>query len=262
MQLNKLRLLGAILAVSAVTTACDMGTDEPDNVITYKYIETFSQVTAFTPEGYWKFCYDPRYAEQLTFGNVINFSHSTSSTTYEGVEYRSWKGFCPSNSVDRKDYTPQGTWVDHQWSSIVGPGLFGNNYMVACCDVSETLADAGTSNTVVIKPKQGQFEPAMVFVTNTTYGYYAMLYGTAFNRAFGPTDWCNLNISAVTGNEVTKTVKVELAGNGSILSNWLQVDLRSLGKCDRVVFTMESSDSGQWGMNNPAYFVLDCFAWK
>lgn len=250
------------LAAGAMMTGC-MG-DEPntEDVYTYNFLETFQSVTAFTGDGYWKFCYDPRYSEQLTFGNLINFSHSTSSTTYEGVTYSSWKGFCPSKSTDRGDYTDKGNWVDHQWASIAAPGMFGQNYMIACADASETLADAATSNTVVIKPKQGKIEPSFTMITNTSYGYWAMKNGTEFNRAFGPDDWCTLNITAVTDNKAGNTVKVELAGKTGILNNWLQVDLRSLGKCDKVVFTMESSDSGQWGMNNPAYFALDCFAWK
>jgi Domain of unknown function (DUF4465)/Secretion system C-terminal sorting domain len=44
-----------------------------------------------------------------------------------------------------------------------------------------------------------------------------------------------------------------------ILQNWRWVDLRLLGAVDSVVFSMASSDNGGFGMNTPAYFVIDEF---
>ena len=42
-----------------------------------------------------------------------------------------------------------------------------------------------------------------------------------------------------------------------IIETWQWVDLSSLGKVDSLIFGLESSDMGDWGMNTPAYFCLD-----
>ncbi len=42
-----------------------------------------------------------------------------------------------------------------------------------------------------------------------------------------------------------------------IIKTWQWVDLSSLGKVDSLMFGLESSDNGDWGMNTPAYFCMD-----
>ena len=48
-----------------------------------------------------------------------------------------------------------------------------------------------------------------------------------------------------------------IAEGMNILKEWKKVDLTSLGKVKKIVFTMSSTDSGQWGINTPTYFCLD-----
>lgn len=43
------------------------------------------------------------------------------------------------------------------------------------------------------------------------------------------------------------------------LDTWQWVDLRSLGEVTSIKFSLDGSDSGQWGLNTPAYFCLDNF---
>lgn len=255
----------ALCGVAALTvSSCEDLNNHPDNV----YMEAFRSVTAFNEYDYWTYCYQPAYQNTLSFGGEVSFSHSTSSTLWDGVYYYDWGGFCPSRSTDTDDYTRSGNWIDHQWSAITGVGIEGlANYMVGFCSATETAADAATSTQVVIRSEKGTFRPYAVFVTNTTYGYYSMLNGSAFNRKFGKGDWCKLNFTAVTGNQAGVTKSVYLAdfrseSNAGILDRWQSVSLEELGECDRVVVTMESSDTGEWGMNNPAYFCLGAFWWK
>ena len=37
------------------------------------------------------------------------------------------------------------------------------------------------------------------------------------------------------------------------------MDLSDLAEIDAIIFTMSSSDTGDWGMNTPAYFAMDNF---
>ena len=38
------------------------------------------------------------------------------------------------------------------------------------------------------------------------------------------------------------------------------MDLSGLGDIKELYFTMDGSDSGQWGLNTPSYFALDCLS--
>ena len=44
-----------------------------------------------------------------------------------------------------------------------------------------------------------------------------------------------------------------------IINDWRYVDLSGLGKVKTIGFEMSSSDTGDWGMNTPAYFCFDNF---
>ena len=41
------------------------------------------------------------------------------------------------------------------------------------------------------------------------------------------------------------------------MSRWYTCDISSLGKVTSLKFTMEGSDTGEWGLNTPAYFAFD-----
>ena len=60
---------------------------------------------------------------------------------------------------------------------------------------------------------------------------------------------------------VTGAVDFYLAKDGEYATKWSPVDLTPLNKCEKIVITMESSDTGQFGMNNASYFALGCFIW-
>ena len=42
-----------------------------------------------------------------------------------------------------------------------------------------------------------------------------------------------------------------------IIDEWTYIDLSQLGDADSLVFSLSSSDNGQFGMNTPAYFCVD-----
>lgn len=249
----KLNLILGIGLAAMVLTSCDDGPKgeyNPSTTVNYQFA---MDAVDFNDAGYWNQVYNTGY-DNIGWNPDLLTTHHASADEYDGVVYKSWNGFCPSRSTDTGDYSGR-DWTENQWSAITGTGAGDSDYLVACWPVDEkstlnpAVAIAAYSNTV--------FYPKSVYITNTTWGYYAMLFGTDFNRAFTDEDWCKVTITGMYGYAPTGKVDVYLARDGNILDTWQPVDLSSLGLCNVLVFTMSSSDTGQWGMNNPAYFAMD-----
>lgn len=105
--------------------------------------------------------------------------------------------------------------------------------------------------------------------TNTTYAALSMLNGDGFAKKFGGTsgndaDWFKLTVTGWNDSVQTGSVDVYLAdfrfadnSQDYILDSWTQFDLSSLGTVTSLRFAIDSSDSGAWGINTPAYFAMD-----
>lgn len=109
-----------------------------------------------------------------------------------------------------------------------------------------------------------------LYVTNGTYPALTVKNGDAFSKKFGGVngtdpDYFVLIIKAwKNGVKTTDSVNFYLADfrdNNSaldyIVKDWTWVDLTSLGAVDSLVFTMHSSDEGQFGINTPLFFCVD-----
>jgi hypothetical protein len=97
-----------------------------------------------------------------------------------------------------------------------------------------------------------------LYVTNSNYAYLSMKWGDAFARQFNDSDFFILNITGYLNGEETDT-SVYLAEGTDLLNTWKWVDLSKLGDVDSIGFSLESSDTGQFGMNTPAFFCIDNF---
>ena len=96
------------------------------------------------------------------------------------------------------------------------------------------------------------------WAVNNAYTLHEMRYGD-FSRKFGSDDWLCLYCIGKLGGTVVDTVRFDLARNDQYVGQWTYVDLSSLGQIDELVFAMDGSDKGAWGLNTPAYFCLDNF---
>ena len=97
------------------------------------------------------------------------------------------------------------------------------------------------------------------FVNNTAYAVTSMSYGDAYAKKFTQEDWFVLYCIGVKNGVAVDTVEVDLASEGTYIAAWTYVDLSELGEINGLTFSMNSSDASQWGMNTPAYFVMDNF---
>ncbi len=145
-------------------------------------------------------------------------------------------------------------------SAITGRG-FGNSLQYA----------VGQQNAVV--QLQGPARGATVqglYVTNTTYAHNSMRDGDDFAKPFGgpdgtDPDFFRLTVRKFLNGQLGKdSVEVYLADyrfeNDSldfILDDWAFLDLQSLGPADSLLFTLASSDVGEFGINTPLFFALD-----
>jgi len=170
--------------------------------------------------------------------------------------YGSWDGFSYSNITDT---TAEG-WTA-QYNAITGSGQggsakYGVGYVGWSGPPAITLDAAGVVEGL--------------YVTNNNSAYYSMLNGDLFAKKFGGAtgddgDWFLLTITGKDAGEVvTDVVEFYLAdyrfadnGEDYIVDAWEHVDLSALGVVKSLEFGLSSSDVGAWGMNTPAYFVID-----
>ncbi|MFW6257265.1 MAG: DUF4465 domain-containing protein, partial [Prolixibacteraceae bacterium] len=109
-----------------------------------------------------------------------------------------------------------------------------------------------------------------LYITNSTYAYYAMKEGDDFSKKFGGADgsdpdWMKVTIAGISSSgDTTGLIDYYLADfrfendeEDYIINSWKWLDLSELGEVSKLRFSMSSSDMGEWGMNTPAYFCID-----
>jgi len=173
-------------------------------------------------------------------------------------DFGSWSGWSYSNVTDTLT-----AGFMNQYSAITGGGFEGNvsqgNYGVSSL-YGASVFDFNLDKAHALEG---------FFVTNSTYAALSMKEGDAFAKKFGgddgsDPDFFKLNIWGRHDGSSTDTLEFYLADfrddNSDmdyLIETWQWVDLSSLGKVDSLLFGLESSDMGAWGMNTPAYFCVD-----
>ena len=175
------------------------------------------------------------------------------------TEYFSWSGWAYSSTSDVS--TPG---YMNQYSAFTGEGFHGPEAFNQVYGVSNLYGPSIIDFTAEKAHAIDGF-----FVTNSSYTALSMLEGDMFAKAFGGVDgsdpdYFKLLVWGMVKGEATDSVEFYLAdyrfdnaAEDYIVKTWQWVDLSSLGKVDSLMFGLESSDMGDWGMNTPAYFCLD-----
>lgn len=166
--------------------------------------------------------------------------------TYQDVsEYGTYYyGFIASNE---KENTSTG-WAE-QYRSAAGGAYEGDNFAVWTSDYY------GSNSIKMAEPKflEG------FFVNNDAYTVASMCNGDDYAKKFGKKDSLNLIIVGKLNGKEVASLKFALAKDGKYVDKWTYLGLELLGLVDEVVFSLESTDNGDYGMNTPAYFCLDNF---
>ncbi|MDR0371059.1 MAG: DUF4465 domain-containing protein [Prevotellaceae bacterium] len=167
--------------------------------------------------------------------------------------YDSWTGFAYSNKTN---------------STI--EALQPDNYSSLMYDVAAGSGADGSKNFALVfdnasfdcpADENGSFRIESLMLTNNTLNVYILKNGFGAARPFGDGDWFKVIITGYNNGVTTGDVAYYLAdfrnGKTVVSHDWVKVDVSLLGQVDKVGFTFESSDTGQWGMNTPAFVCVD-----
>ena len=200
--------------------------------------ETYFQAEDGEAFGEWGY-----YQSSFTdIDELANFTHFYASWGFGG-------GFTYCNTTDTE--TPGYT----NLSAITAGGYDGGT----------TYLTASTANEVTITNLNADaylFKGA--YITNTTYAYLAMAEGDdgngdyAYVTKFDDSSYFTLTATGYTADgEEIASLDFALATGTDILAEWSWFDWTDIGEAAYITFSMDSSDTGDYGMNTPAYFCLD-----
>lgn len=129
--------------------------------------------------------------------------------------------------------------ADYQLSVPVSNG--SKNFAVVYCDAFVKFP-AGVSRVI----RSMQIGP-------TTYELGIVTNGDGYAASLAESGNLTITITADNG----KTLDVDMARNGQIMTTWTTVDLSSLGAVNSLSFTMDGSDKSDYGVKHPKYFAFD-----
>lgn len=184
------------------------------------------------------------------------------SFTDWGGGFTSWTGFAISavtGNVLGSGNLQDRNFLPYQFQTIAGSARSGSNFAVGF---------VSSFGSTAIELPAGMDSPVSIAIANNLYTWAAITHGDAFAKKFGgpdgtDPDFLTLTIKGLDANDVILgSVEVTLAdfrdSGNFVLADWLTVDLSVLGSGVRHIdFAMNSSDIGPFGMNTPAYFVMD-----
>ncbi len=164
--------------------------------------------------------------------------------------WSSWEGFAVSSNTDQLT-----SGYDNEYSVYAPSGANGSEKFAIAFQ-----AFNGTTNCQFIGNQEFKFKSLMI--NNSTLTLFALEDGLGVTRALGVNDWFKIIITGrdTDGNQTGKT-EFYLAdfrdGKSYICREWTEVDLTGLGKANKLEFTFESTDNGDFGMNTPGYACID-----
>ena len=252
----------ALTASAAMANVITLDLSKPVNPTSLEYNEN----------GIWTECYNDVDYTWLAFGDEdcgFLLSHLIGGEGSSWGGYY-WDGFCPAIGGDQTDYN--GDWTTNYGGCMAGGGCVINEDGSVTADASKPYLVAyygswseDPTNQVKYADNDGNttFKPVGVYVCNHPWPYYGCLHGDGFGRAFEEGDYFELIAHGVDfdGNETTTSINLVEFTNGELkaLNDWTFFDLSSLGEVESVYFTMNSTDTGAYGMNTSAYFCMDKF---
>lgn len=141
----------------------------------------------------------------------------------------------------------------------IGRGFESNTYIV------------GQQNAILrLNDELGGRVVEGVYITNGVYPHGSMLNGDDFAKKFGGVsgddpDFFRLDIQKFSNGVLSSEViefyladfRFEDNSQDFIVDDWQWIDLSSLGNVDSLLFTLQSSDVGDFGINTPLFFCLD-----
>lgn len=184
-------------------------------------------------------------------------------TSYGGYWAKNWAA---SRVIYNKEETSD--FAKHLYAAKPGYGCQSPDYDFASHSGSKNVFLVGQNNSGfrLMTPIDGSLQVVQLRISNSTYAYNSMKFGDFVGKKFSAADKDSF-VLIITGfsNEVKKFSKrVYLAdyrfadtNKNFMLDTWQLVKFNQNETADSLSFTLVSSDNGQFGMNTPAFFVMD-----
>jgi len=225
------------LGVGMLMTSCSEDEEENTATITFEGSK-------------WNALIDtPQYGGELLYGtNASSYRWTESFTSLTGGMSNSWGG--------QYGYSEGGSAI----SNYVDTALTEHaNYMY---QLAVPVSNGSNNFAVVYAPATLCFKDSLarqiksIDICPTTYLLGMELYGDGYGYTSALTNAGSYLTLVITADNGT-TMNVDLARDGNILQGWKQIDLSGLGEVKSIHFSMVGSDTGDYGLNTPAYFAFD-----
>ncbi|MBO4800346.1 MAG: DUF4465 domain-containing protein [Bacteroidaceae bacterium] len=235
--MKKYLYLAALICLGFSVTSCK-DTDEPTLI---------TKTATFEDASFNALIDNPQYNGKLLYGdNAKDYAWKDEATSLSGALTLAWGGLygfaeggsAISNYIDA-DLQNHAT---YEYQLAVPQSNGSNNFVVVFCDATIKFAD---EKSHIIQSMD---------ISPTTYLLGVMKNGDAWGTAsLANGGYLTLVMTADTG----KKLYLDLARNGVLQETWKTIDLSSLGAVNSLTFTMNGSDTGDYGLNTPAYFAFD-----
>ncbi len=233
------------------------GASAADDVITLDLTKATTPLEFDAKSGAWAGTYNDD--EESIESQCFSFLH------YSMGDMNTWWGFTASNSADNAQ---KESFLANQWSNMAVGGIRFDENGKPVADpavpylVGYYASYMGERPTDMVFNDGKNYDPQGVYVNLTSYTYYNCLeYGRGVSRESADGEWFTLTIHGVAPDETEKKVTVKLFsfkdGDITINRGWKYVDLTSLGTVNELYFTVDGTDTGEYGLNTPSYFALD-----
>lgn len=204
---------------------------------------------AYNTQNIWDSTYSEDGSAQMIYANgtgVFYMTHLSGGSSWGGIY---WDGFTLSKVAEEGG--------NNAFACMAKGGVKGESTPYIVGYYSEnTAASLGYSTNILGFDKE--YYPKEIYVCQDNNTFYSLTHGDSYAKKFTAKDTLALIISGINNlYEELTSVTYYLAVDSVFNQAWTKVDLTPLGKCAALSFRMTSTDTGQWGMNTPAYFALD-----
>jgi hypothetical protein len=236
----KIQIVIVLLGIVAVTS-CKKEKTESINTQTIDFEEL-----ATGSQGYWN---GSDQSGKFTAADM-DFDNEYS------LDFNSWQGFSYSQKADVT--TPGSPNLYSVYNANNGSNKFALYYQ------------PWNGDEFAHFPAGLEYQLRSVKICNTTYAALSMKYGDLFAKKFGgdtgnDEDWFKMTIIGYNAaGDSIHSVDFYLAdyrfddnSKDYIVDKWTTVDLRALGKVNKITVRYASTDNGLYGINTPAIACFD-----
>ena len=243
-----------------VLPVVDMENNIVDTLLANNLTDVVGGAVEYRADSIWDKTYDEGESYSMLLDNNFVAYHLPSGQTYDGM---SWEGFTVSRQQET-DYFNTSNYL-RQFSCTAGGGVTEADapYLMGYFSwYQEMIGSHSCQVDLATEPREmlGAWVcPANYMINNALFGAYPA-------RPFAKGDTLSIVAHGLDadGNDNGQSVvhyfidyRDAATENRYVQTDWQWMDLSGLGNVSGIYFTMESSDSGDFGPNTPTYFALD-----